>query len=376
MVKVLSPFPFDKPHFWSLLKLEILGKYADTVAKIIGSRTPITFVDLMAGEGSYESGDLGSAGTLAQIAAANQAAGRPIQLRAIEANDSAFERLKANTSAAGDFTKVEHAKWEEKVETLLADLQRQFVFFFVDPMGVREIPWTALKPLVERQNTELLINFNSTVAARLGGISAGTSPHANASRRTLVSVLGGDYWQDGLGPARAEGGTHHHFASVYMRFICQQGHYAACSVPIAERGIAGRPKYHLIFASRNGKAFEVMNYILHSQRERLRKESTLANELPLFAEQLATTYDTDRESQLVGELARSLAVDPMLRNAISVQDLFRKGLMSRFAAFKAAHYRRAATTLLEDGVIEVIGNEKRHSGYLQTSVRVRLRQGP
>ena len=45
------PFSFTQPFFWSTLKLEILEKYANALAGIMGGKRRMVFVDLMAGEG-------------------------------------------------------------------------------------------------------------------------------------------------------------------------------------------------------------------------------------------------------------------------------------------------------------------------------------
>ena len=139
------PFPYKQPTYWSLLKLELLEKYSEAVAAILGAGGHrVTFVDLMAAEGYYASGDPGSTGRLASIAERNAAAGRVVRCIAYESNTAAFARLRANVAQVTEWVDVRNERWEEHTSELLAELRGDFVLFFVDPMGL--ISWRAPCP--------------------------------------------------------------------------------------------------------------------------------------------------------------------------------------------------------------------------------------
>ena len=369
------PFSFSSPHVWSLLKLEILGKYASALAGIVGSSQPICFVDLMAGEGYYDMGQAGSTGYFATIAGDHLNRGRAIRCIAFEANGTAFQRLEKNTRSARAFVDVRHARWETQVSELLEELTGEFVFFFVDPMGVREIPWGSLKAIVERQRAEVLINFSSVIAARLAGKALSRGPNSGENRR-LVTVMDGDYWESGVEQARDDGRLGTYLADQYAGFVSRHGRHAAAWTQVRERGVSGRPKYHLIFLGRHPKAFAVMNDILNIQRERLMKQEATKKPLPLFADldaDFAETYEADRHEALVSELANSIASDAKFRGRIAtISNIFDEGFGSRFAEFKQALYAPAVTRLVDDGRAAVVGEDKRHRGQLQRKVMVRI----
>lgn len=355
------PFSFQRPFPWSLLKLEVLSKYADVLPSVVGGWAPaICFVDLMAGEGYYQSGESGSTGHFVAIAQRHLENGRNVRAIAFEANATAFGRLTANTEAVRSFVSVRQGKWEPHVPALLGELADDFAFFFVDPMGVRDISWTALEPLVKRAPSELLINFNSVVAARLAGKALEQGDDCGEYRR-LLTVMGGDYWVPGAGAARNSGTLGRYMAQQYAEFLAGAGGYTVSSGLVREFGLHGRPKYHLVFASRNTRAFQIMNDILYAQRERL-----LAEERPrlgpLFEglDEFADTYSSEREEALVLELTNSLANDERLRGrAVSIEQLFDIAFRSRFAEYKKALYVRAATALVDQGRASVIGEERR-----------------
>lgn len=362
-----GPFPFDAPFPWSLLKLELLEKYANALGGVLGSRGPICFVDLMAGEGFYSSGDAGSAGRLATIASNHAASGRQVRVIAIESHRAAFNSLKKNTEHVRKFIDVRHAHWEKQVPGLLNELAGEFAFIFIDPMGIRQIPWHALASFVSRPSTELLVNFNSGIAARLAGLSVKGKPVP-----ALDAAMGDDGWKEGVKEALDRHTTHNHMAAAYQKRLAHKGNFTVSSSPVAKDGDQGQHKYHLMFASRNVKAFEIVNDILAAQREEIRRSRALQEQLPLFPVTPAQ-YDEERVAGLVSALAESLASDPTLRGwQGTIQELRQRAFLTRFASFKFMLYAAAVTLLVEQHRATVIGEEKRRGGKLQLSVSVRL----
>ena len=350
------PFPYEQPQYWSLLKLELLEKYSEAAAAILGSQGHrVTFVDLMAAEGYYASGDPGSTGRLAGIAERNAAAGRTVRCIAYESNTTAFARLQGNVAHAHEWVDVRNARWEDHTAELLDELQGDFVLFFVDPMGL--ISWQALAPLAQRAHSEVMVNFSSTTAARLAGRwrRGGSTAAADAAR--LDDVFGGRHWTQPIEDASAYAPLNQRLADTYAILLSDEAGYSVASHPIAQRGSSGRPKYHIMFGSRHQKAFRIMNDIIAGQSQRVEHENspaTQAREAALALGQasmdLGEMQSPDEDT--IERLAMSLAYDESLRGQrIVLSDLFDTAMRSRFGEFRRTHYRLAASRLLGRGLL-------------------------
>lgn len=222
-----DPFAYDRPFYWSQQKLEILEKYAKAATPILAKigKHRVTFVDLMAAGGYYTSGHPGSTGHFAQVAEANRAAGRNVRCIAYEIDSEMFALLQTNTAPARDFVTVRNAAWETQVHELLKEIEGDFVVFFIDPIGLREVSWEALLPIINRPFSELLINFPSTTAARLAGRWARGTQSAEGSRERLDTVFGGDSWMKAA--AIEDGQLHEHLAESYADRVQTVGKYEA-----------------------------------------------------------------------------------------------------------------------------------------------------
>lgn len=354
-----GPFSFERPFYWSRQKLEIVEKYATAAARILARHRRVTFVDLMAGEGIYGSGDLGSTGHFAAIAESNAAAGRRVRCIAYEADDRAFAMLEANTAHVRDFVDVRHARWETQIDDLLADIRGDFALFFVDPMGLRDIPWASLHPLLRRQNSELLVNFASPTAARLVGKWRRGAATAEGDKARLDLVYGNDSWISAAAQAPTNSGDlHERLAEHYADRLAHAGDYVVAWQTIRQAGAGGRPKYHIMFASRAQLAFAIMNGVLAGQSERLRLEALAAASRPPEG-QLSLTLATESAEEvakrrLVENLADSLVRDESLRGRrMTLEELFNSAFMSRFADYRRPLYREAVSLLAQQGRVLV-----------------------
>lgn len=325
----------------------------------------------MAGEGYYESGDLGSAGRLASIAQFHEDRGRSIRVIAVEAHDAAFTQLQANTAELRGFIEVRHADWRTELPALLKELQGYFVFFFVDPMGVVEIPWSSMSQIVTRPDSEILVNFNSSIAARLAGfVLNGKTDTGQAAR--IEEVMNGMAWTSGASEARDRHELHEHLATTYARLIGVHGNFIVCWSLVREGVEEGLNKYHLIFASRHSKPFPVLNDILALQHHRLLKERALANPLPLLP-QTETEYDREHLMTITQALANSLLRDEGLRGwQGSISDLIDRCFRSRFGDYASKWYADAVTLLVDQQHVATIGQAKRRGGKLQRDTIVKF----
>ena len=350
------PFPYEQPEYWSLLKLELLEKYSEAAAAIQGSRgRRVTFVDLMAAEGYYASGDPGSTGRLAAIAKRNAAAGRTVRCIAYESNTTAFARLQANIAHAREWVDIRNARWEDHTAELLDELGGDFVVFFVDPMGL--ISWRALAPLAQRSHSEVMVNFASTTAARLAGRWRKGVPSAVADAARLDEVFGGRRWAEAAEEISARGSLHHRLAETYAMVLLDEAQYTVAWQPIAQRGSAGHPKYHIMFGSRHPKAFQVMNDVLAGQSQRVKHENSPAARAREAARARGqTSMDLgdvqSAEEDRIERLAMSLANDESLRGQrLVLSTMFDTAMQTRFGEFRRTHYRLAASRLLGQGLL-------------------------
>lgn len=360
-----GPFGFERPFYWSLQKLEILEKYAQAAAPILARNHRVTFVDLMAGEARYESGELGSTGHFARIASANAAVGRSIRCIAYETNPAAFAKLEANTADVRQLVDVRNARWEEDVPALLRDIQGDFAFFFVDPMGLREISWSALDPLLTRPSSEILVNFASPIAARLVGKWRRGAPTATGDKNRLDAVFGGESWVSVVSPYQTTSGELlQSLAQHYADRVAAVGQYGVASQTIRQGGASGKPKYHLIFGSRNELAFVLLSGIIAGQTERLKIEALQAS-TRIPEGQIAMVLDVESPEQVAGrllveELANSLVHDPeLLGRPMTLTQLYREAIDSRFGEYRRALYRAAVFDKLDPEGRVIIHDRKR-----------------
>ncbi len=369
-------FSFDQPFPWSLLKLEILEKYSDTLAAIVGTNRRAVFVDVMAGEGYYSTGEDGSAGRLAEIAKRHRSQGRNVRVIAVEANAEAYERLESNTAGLRDFIQVRNADWREEVDTILEETNGAFVFFFVDPMGLEQIPWNDVSRLLARPSSEVLINFSSPTAARLAGIVLDGSRGHEKSLQSLEAAMGGASWGPGAEEARAVRQLPGHMAAAYAAAIEATTDHDTRRTLISKDGEAGVPKYHLVFASRVPRAFEIMHGIIASQRERLRRDAVLARHAePMLMPFSAEDIEDAHADALINALASSLENDPALSGrTLTIRSLRTEALTTfgRFGFFREGLYRPAVTRLVDSGAAAVCGEDVRSGAYLRLDVPVRL----
>ena len=86
---------FDKMHEWSERKLQLLQRYVDPAAKILGSIKQIYYVDGFAGRGTYRDGSKGSPIRIAELAQQYEKEGKSYSFRCInvEEDDEYFANL-------------------------------------------------------------------------------------------------------------------------------------------------------------------------------------------------------------------------------------------------------------------------------------------
>src|SRR5688572_14593184 len=159
------------------IKHELLKAYLEKLFLIIGMSSEklgiaeICYVDCFAGPWSTENESLNdtSIGVSLRILDKCQkdlsARGVKIRFRAlyIEKDDTAFTRLErflSRQTPVGVDASAQHGDFVALREQILNWCgARAFTFFFIDPTGWKEVSVEALKPLLQRRQSEFLINF-------------------------------------------------------------------------------------------------------------------------------------------------------------------------------------------------------------------------
>lgn len=237
----------------SYIKHLLLKTYLEKLFMIIGQhQSTISYVDCFAGPWEEQSEDLSDTSIAISLQimkkcrdGLKKAFNRDVRFRAffIELNPKSFKKLTAYLEAnkfegieivaqEGDFLNLRDAivKWAGS----------SFSFFFIDPLGWEDIQISHLKPLLQRQNSEYLINFmydfvsrfceKSDLADKIVGMFGSQPNVSDLDSKEREELLLSLYCSN----ARAIAGADSYFGRVNVLDPC-----------------ADRTKYHLIYISRH-----------------------------------------------------------------------------------------------------------------------------
>jgi three-Cys-motif partner protein len=244
------------------IKHELLKGYMEKLFFIVGGaarkggRIELQYVDCFAGPWGDDSNDLESTSiaiSLRTLGVVRQKLGRngvsaTIRALYIERDARRFDRLQAyltDNTPSGIYAEA----WNGDFVAMRADVLQwagkdAFAFFFVDPMGWKDVGIGTLKPLLERPRSEFLINFMYDFVNRTMSMPEW--------RSEMIELLGEAVSVDGMVPLRREhailrtyrsnlkraclGATRPQFPprSAYVRVFDRDKH---------------RPKYHLVYVT-------------------------------------------------------------------------------------------------------------------------------
>lgn len=285
----------------AFIKHQLLESYLEKLFMIIGMGsaklgiTELCYVDCFAGPWSDESEDLSGTSiaiSLQILDRCRQALGRrgmKLRLRAlyIEKNKTAFARLKHYLS-----TRTPSGIDAQALQGDFVVLRKQildwcgsnaFAFFFVDPTGWKDVGVAVLQPLLQRPQSEFLINFMYNDINRTVSMSGWQDD--------MAAFLGEVVAVDDLDPAERE----HLLLSTYRRNLKVNlrvgGKWTARSayVRVLDRQ-KERPKYHLVYLTSHPrgviefmeiseKVELVQKRVRASTKQRVRAEKSGMNDL-------------------------------------------------------------------------------------------------
>ena len=269
----------EDPH--SNAKRVILRKYLQAYIPVVGSRyNTLNIMDVFAGPGEYlgqgemENGVREKGSPMIALHAAmgyfegqrSQATGNVTTIRLFygEAREDRLRSLKERVRAA---LSQQTSVWEvlyEDANKLVAchgnfSIQISYVegkfkefpvdmvpdepaFAFIDPFGYKDIPFTLIKKLCEKQKTEVFVNLMVQPIQR--GI--GRATQLDSSRESITATLGTDEWRMRACTGKATGDE---LAEMYAYQLKENGMVFTLDFTMRNKSNVGL--YHLIFATKH-----------------------------------------------------------------------------------------------------------------------------
>ena len=248
---MMNEFYFDREQ--SQVKHRILERYLQAFCPIVGSRyEEIVYVDCLAGP--WKTKDEGLTDTsfhkaLTVLRECHRRGGcKRVRALLIENDAQSYSLLEAYGKAIKDIEVVTKC-WDfnEHVHDVV-DFAKQsnnsFPFIFIDPTGWNEVRIDRIRPILQLNPGEVLINFMSSWVKRFLGDTTKPFEELLGKNVDRLRTLQGEELEDEL-------------VNTYATRVKEEGHFAyTCAVPIM---MPGRDDihYHLVYGTRNFKGLEV-----------------------------------------------------------------------------------------------------------------------
>lgn len=290
MVQSARHFDSFEPH--TLLKHAILRAYEERWARVLlarpdSPRTRVRIVDACAGAGQDEIGNPGS--PLISIQEAEKARGQlsamrgapvEVQVVAIEKDRARYAQLEQIVRTFGG----RHQAWCGTLGDHIARLEPEFsttpTLFFIDPFGLNPLQAEVVRRALRGAHNEVLLLFADQAALRHIGAAAAmdaseeqplslfdeeiTLPGPTASRelqvtadaanRIMNAAFGDNRWRAAMQHSAER--RRQALVDMYGELLLSMGAQRVLSLPMIGKG--SRLKYHLMFATKSGKGYEVM----------------------------------------------------------------------------------------------------------------------
>lgn len=289
MAQSSDHFKSFEPH--TRLKHAILRAYIERWSRILlgagSGRQRVRIVDACAGEGQDEQGNPGS--PLIAIREAEKARGQmtahrstavEVQIVAIERDAARFRHLAKMISAFGGRHVAQQGTLASYISELEPDFRSTPTLFFIDPFGMEPLQADVVRRALRGPKNEVLLLFADQAGLRhLGAADAldqpdeteldlfGPAPSsapvpisnslqitAEAAVRILNAAFGDERWRAVLDMPRQK--RRQALVDLYADLLRSMG--AGYVLPLPIIGSQTQLKYHLIFATKSGKGYEVM----------------------------------------------------------------------------------------------------------------------
>ncbi len=290
MVQNARHFESFEPH--TLLKHAILRAYEERWARVLlarldSPRTRVRIVDACAGAGQDEIGNPGS--PLISIHEAEKARGQLSELRGmpVEVQVVAIEKDRARFALLERLVQAfdgRHQAWCGTLGDYIGRLEPDFMhtptLFFIDPFGMEPLQADVVRRVLSGPRNEVLLLFADQAALRHVGAAAALdatddSPlslfddegavqapapsrelkgTADAAVRIMTAAFGDERWRTAI--SMAPDRRRQALVDLYSELLLSMGAKHVLTLPMIGKG--SRLKYHLVFATKSGKGYEVM----------------------------------------------------------------------------------------------------------------------
>ncbi|HTD35594.1 MAG TPA: three-Cys-motif partner protein TcmP, partial [Candidatus Elarobacter sp.] len=268
----LSRIVLDEVGPWSVRKAEMVAYYAQVYASII-ARFDSYYIDGFANRGlsRLKSTDEVVPGSALRVLSVHPSFHRYIF---VEVNHARFEDLRdivyAQFGTRQDVSLV-HGDANVEIPHLLANIQYtnfQRALTFLDPYNMHGLKWPTILAAGQNEAVDAIIHFptmdaNRTVLKRRHGTASA------AMYRKMTEYWGDDSWEGaayssegllplGLAPVRESAKA---IISAFRERLRSVAGFKVVSNPIPMRNTTGGVVYHLLVASHNKKATDVIRPI-------------------------------------------------------------------------------------------------------------------
>ncbi len=350
---------FDELKFWSAIKLRILDKYIDAYLRKRGrTQSRICYVDGFAGPGYYgRDGVRTSEGSPVRIARfAQQIKDEDRGYRLVCLNTEidrqrCVDLVLALEQFDPDLTQTWCGAFHSRLPELLAVLGSSPAVCFLDPFGVVGVSVDDIRPILNRQDTEILLNLSTPTLHRLAGFEGSGAIEAQGKVAQVSRMLGDDpnnpepLWlvkRRSLSSDDWEAWA----ANRFVELMKQQSPYLkfGAAHPIRERR-GGGVKYYLVFASRSLEGFPFISDSICTEEDDL---SLRAERPPGQLGMFEPIHETARAAR-----AREV-MEEIHAYGLDHQDCSRKAVFEEFSfrylgEFQQKHYRAMLDKLEKDG---------------------------
>ena len=259
-----------KPH--TIAKINLLKRYLFLWFSILGRAkyagyNNLIYVDGFAGPGEYTNYQEGS--PIAAITAANDAirkAGtnwsKDIHCIFIEANRARCAHLEGLLQRVQTHERIKYAVYNDEfsvvINSVLPQLRGSPSFIFLDPFGVRGVPFDVVNDLLNLRKTELLINLDVDGIGRVARCAKKASSN-NRVADTMNVLFGTKDWEKCLESSSDFKGQCIRIRDLYVQ---QLGKLAKYVFSLQMRDHNNTLNYFLVFVSKHHLGMEKMKEIM------------------------------------------------------------------------------------------------------------------
>ena len=364
---------FAHRRLTSKLKHLVLRRYVKEFAYHLGKSNPTVFyVDGFAGAGVYPGPpqEDGSPLLIARLAKQLRAGPKPIRLQCInvEADSDRFQSLQAATADFGAeiISRNIQKTFVEAIPEVLDIVGNSAAFFFLDPFGTKDIPFTQLLPIFRRTaRTEVLITLHTDGISKKAGWF-GKVDSENVKERDVATKLLGhlaaaldipiDKLRSGWQDAMSGGGTDEFETRVRAWYVRRLKNSRRTNFDFSKSfKVLYRPDnkqspvcFHLVFGTQSEKGLFEMNNAMALALEDFYKD--------LYRDTLFPDYVDEREQQFGRQAARRVVIQQFQHEPFTVDDVRRYCMQETDFVLKVGDYRVVVLGLLKEKKLKRLGS--------------------